>query len=412
MKINYLWDEEKTRKLFKTHLILFLVGGLVASAYVLLLPLNSPNYPLILAIPLLFTLSCFIYLTLLNRPNPGVKLLIFTLEAQLAASIFMAATGGFLGIVQFAPYMFLIFAVFELGAEATVILGLFSICSFIAILLWMLLRNPQPNLLPEFFYYVGSYILILVIERNLGREISIQFEARKRLEEVDSLKNQFIALTSHYLRTPLTVIKSSIYQLQKSQANPEEQKGWSEVKTNISKLESLIEELLNISSIEKGQAKILPQLADLNKIVSDTVTGYQPVAKEHIVTLNLTLPPTSIPPFKFDPLEVKKALSSLIDNAIKFNRPGGKVDVVLRREGSLAKIELSDTGPGIKQELLENLFSPFNRGSMEQVLEFNKPGVGLGLYLVKLVADAHLGKIEVRSTEGQGSTFTLSLPIT
>ena len=128
--IEFLWDEDKTRRLFKSHVILFLIGGVVATLFTLILPGDTPYHSGIIGIPFIFTLTSVLYLFLLPRPNPGFRFLLFTFESQLAVSIFMALTGGFLGIVQFAPYMFLLFAVFELGTQSTLILGSFSILTF------------------------------------------------------------------------------------------------------------------------------------------------------------------------------------------------------------------------------------------------------------------------------------------
>lgn len=150
MKLEFLWDEDKTRTLFKTHLVLFLIGGIVASIYTLLLPPNTQYRLVVILVPVLFTISCLFYLLLLERPRPGIRFLIFTLEAQFAAAIFMAVTGGFLGIVQFAPYMFLLFAVFELGTVSTLILGGFSILTFLGVLVFSLITNPDSTVWNNF----------------------------------------------------------------------------------------------------------------------------------------------------------------------------------------------------------------------------------------------------------------------
>ncbi len=155
VKLNFLWDEEKTRKLFKSYLILFTVGAVFAVIYSFLLPPSTPYHTVIVLVPVIFTLSCFVYLALLNKPNPGLRFLLFNLESQLATSIFMAVTGGFTGIVQFAPYMILLFTVFQLGSGATVVLGIFTVINFLGIIIWSLMFHPYPNLLKDFFYYGG-----------------------------------------------------------------------------------------------------------------------------------------------------------------------------------------------------------------------------------------------------------------
>ena len=403
MSLDFLWDEEKTRKLFKTHLILFMIGGIVASIYTLLLPTNTPYRIVLMLIPIIISFSCLIYFLLLPKPNPGFRLLIFTLEAQLAAAIFMAVTGGFSGIVQFAPYMFILFAVFELGTTSTLILGIFSIFTFIGIFLWSLIMNPYPGLPQEFFYYVGSYCLIVVIERNIGKELSLQFEAKKRLEQIDDVKNQFITLTSHYLRTPLTIIKGFVSKM----------KDTSDVKSveeTIHSMEALIENLLMISSIEQGHTTINPISSDLNQLLKDIILSFQQKAINHKLTLTLKSPDL-ISNFIFDPAKLKNAISNLVENAIEYNKIGGIVEISSEVIKNQVIIKVADSGIGIKKDNLNSLFSPFSKGSMNEVLNFSHPGVGLSLYITKLIIDAHKGKISVYSEEDKGSIFTITLPI-
>lgn len=411
MKLEFLWDEDKTRKLFKTHLILFLVGSIVASIYTLLLPPSISYRLIIIAIPAIIAFSCLIFFLLLPKPNPGLRFLLFTLEAQLAAAIFMAITGGFLGIVQFAPYMFILFAVFELGVESTLILGVFSVLTFIGILIWNLSTGTEMNIFQHFFYYVGSYILIVAIEHNIGKELSLQFEAKKKLEQIDDLKNQFITLTSHYLRTPLTIIKGLVSEQEQSPINQQQKVRLLELDTNIRTLENMIEKLLTISAIEKGQAKIALLPSNLNNLLLGVVAEFTPQAQQQKIALIYQPSLQPIPQFPFDPVKLKTAISSLLDNAIKYNKPAGTVTVSTAFQKKWVVIQVADTGQGIKKDSLEYLFSTFNRGGFEVVLDFNKPGMGLSLYLTKLIVEAHGGKINVQTEEGLGSTFTITLPL-
>lgn len=410
LNLQFLWEEERTRRLFRTHLILFFIGGVLASIYALILPQSTAYRLPIILIPTLFTISCIPYYLLLNRPNPGVRFLIFTLQGQLAAAIFMALTGGFLGIVQFAPFMFLLFCVFELGETSTLILGCFSIITFTGIGLWGLL-HLQKNLFQEYIYYTGSYILILVIEGRIGKEISLQIEAKQRLEQIDDLKNQFITLTSHYLRTPLTVIKGFSQIIQNS-AQGEQRAQVDNLNLAVKQLGLLIEKFLTISEIEKGQAKVSKLPSDLNSLVGNTVNEFQIQARERGVTLDLKTSASPIARFNFDPIKIKEVISSLLDNAIKYNKPGGRVLLTLEDYQKEVLIKVTDTGVGIKRENLRNLFNTFSRGSLEQALRSDKPGVGLSLYLAKLIVEAHRGKISVSSKENIGSTFQFSLPKT
>jgi signal transduction histidine kinase len=239
----------------------------------------------------------------------------------------------------------------------------------------------------------------------------LQFEAKRKLEQVDSLKNQFLSLTSHYLRTPLTVIKSFVYELKESPMNENQKVQLQQVEVNVSNLENLIEKMLTITSIEKGQAKVSLIPEDLNRMLSAIIMEYQLQAHTQHLSLIYQPPPSPLPQFAFDSVKLKEAISSLIDNAIKYNHLGGLVTVSTAADNKQIVIRVADNGQGIKADHLKNLFTPFNRGEMSEVLNFDKPGIGLSLYLAKLIIEAHGGRISAQSAEGKGSVFTVVLPI-
>src|SRR3989344_1319495 len=280
-----------------------------------------------------------------------------------------------------------------------------------AIYIWTSFLQPQPNALADFLYYSISYVLIVVIARNLGNEISVQFEASRRMGQVDDLKNQFLAVTSHYLRTPISIIKGSVEEMSKQALSSDAKVDIENIKTSTAKLEMLVEKFLKVSSIEKGQISITKWPGDLNNLLITIVNELQPLAKAKPKPVTLIYQPAPHLNFSFDPVNLKEALVSVIDNAIKFNRPGGQVIISLNRDKDNAIIQIADSGIGINKEHMETLFSTFNRGSMEETLKFDQPGLGLGLYLTKLIVEAHGGTIRAESMEGKGSTFTLKIPI-
>lgn len=147
----------------------------------------------------------------------------------------------------------------------------------------------------------------------------------------------------------------------------------------------------------------------MNILLSGITAQFQPLAASQKVSLSYQ-PTATIQRFVFDSIKMKEAISSLLDNAIKYNRPGGFVKISAGIYGNQILIQVTDNGIGIKKDDLPTLFSTFSRGDMQKTLSFDKPGLGLSLYLAKLVIEAHQGKISVSSTEDQGSTFTISLP--
>ncbi len=414
-KIEFLWDEEKNTKLLKQLLIGTLTGSIIAIVFILILPKSFTPHPLfLLADPIVFVIFAIMVLLLkfaFNKKISSGFLLLLTLMYLQGATIwFQALTGGFQSISQFTPFALMMLAIFLVGSEGTLILGIFSTFTIVGLYLWVKSYSNVSTTPQELFFYLGIYIILAFFLRSLGRELSLQIEARKKLEQVDDLKNQFITLASHYLRTPLTVINASMSELGLEITDLQGQKSIENIKANISKLYGLTERLLTISEIEKGQARIVKLNNDINQVASQAVEKYRSVANQQKV--NLVFIPASIPieRFTFDRTKIENVLLALIDNAIKYNKAGGTVKVILQNGSGQARIDISDTGVGINKEHLGTLFSTFNRGTIEDTLNFDKPGMGLGLYLTKLIVEAHDGEIFVESKIGEGSNFTVILP--
>ncbi|MBI4100238.1 hypothetical protein HY439_00655 [Candidatus Microgenomates bacterium] len=143
MRIQFLWDEEKTRHLHKIQLTMFIVGPLFIFLYTYLLPPQTP-YRLLLAILGILMMSAgLVNLAFINKPHQGVRLLILLLIGQAIGPWFMALSGGFNSIVQFAPFALIYISVFELGSQAAVILGFFSLIMFILTQVWTEIFLPQ-----------------------------------------------------------------------------------------------------------------------------------------------------------------------------------------------------------------------------------------------------------------------------
>lgn len=410
MKLEFLWDEEKIRQLHKFQLLTYFLATIFALIYGISLPAGVGGKEATILIPAIAVpIFLFNYLSL-PQPHQGVRSLFTTIFAQIAASIYMASTEGFSSVIQFAPYVFLFTTVFQLGSTAALILAAVSVMSFLYVLFAQLILNPLPTTIPNGIFYIATYILATMIIKNVGHEISLQFQARRKLEQVDDLKNQFITLTSHYLRTPLTVTKSLLSKLNFLVTDQTQNHLIKEIKTSVGNLDFIVEKFLLISSIEKGLINISPALGDINQLIISAVDEYKAKALEQKINLIYQPPTIPVEKFKFDSLKIKEVLLSLIDNGIKFNKPGGKVTVVLTSQMGKIRVDVADNGIGISKDHLETLFSVFNRGKMENTLTFNRPGMGLSLYLVKLIVEAHEGKIEASSKEGTGSTFSIVLP--
>ena len=170
----------------------------------------------------------------------------------------------------------------------------------------------------------------------------------------------------------------------------------------------LVNDLLEISRIDSGELKVSLGPIDVARAVTDIVLLVQPLAGERSVAIGHRADPGT-PPALADEQRVKQVLLNLLSNAIKYNRDGGEVDVhVTSGDPGRVAVRITDTGQGIAAHDLDRLFSPFDRLGAEQTAV---EGTGLGLALSKLMVEAMDGSLEAVSVHGEGSIFTLTLPV-
>ena len=245
-------------------------------------------------------------------------------------------------------------------------------------------------------------------EDTLGRQASELSAQNERLRELDRLKDEFIAAVSHELRTPLTSIIGYIELLEEEGADgPNAARFAGVIGRNAEQLLRLVGDLLFLSRMRSGQLALDLRGADLAEIAADAVAGIRPDAEHRNIDLVLSAAP--VPPFAADPARISQLLGSLLSNAVKFTGDGGRVEVRIAVADGQAVVTVTDTGAGIPATDLERIFERFYRtaAATRQVV----PGAGLGLAIARAIADEHDGGITVASTEGQGSTFTVRLPL-
>ncbi len=239
--------------------------------------------------------------------------------------------------------------------------------------------------------------------------------ANERLEEVDKLKDEFVSLASHELRTPMTVIKSYVFMLLNKSTGDltDKQKTYLErTLSSTERLINLVNDMLNVSRIESGKLIIEPVPTDIVKLVSDIVTELQTRAGEIGVNL-LYIKPQSSLISNIDINRIKEVIINLIGNSFKFTPRGGSITVEVAQNGKdFALIKVKDTGQGISSDNILKLFKKFSMVGNSHLTKEKGQGTGLGLYLSKSLVELHGGKIWVESEgEGKGSTFSFTLPI-
>ncbi|MEK7559225.1 MAG: HAMP domain-containing sensor histidine kinase [Patescibacteria group bacterium] len=239
--------------------------------------------------------------------------------------------------------------------------------------------------------------------------------ANERLKEVDKLKDEFVSLASHELRTPMTVIKSYVFMLLNKSAGELTNKQKTYLERTLSSTErliNLVNDMLNVSRIESGKLTIEPVPADIGKLVYEVVTEMQTRASEMDIKLVYTQP-TSPLISNADINRIKQVLINLIGNSFKFTPKGGMVKIELtQNEKDFALIKVSDTGRGISSADMAKLFIKFSMVGNNRLTKDKGQGTGLGLYLSKSLIELHGGKIWAQSEgEGKGSTFSFTLPL-
>jgi signal transduction histidine kinase len=245
------------------------------------------------------------------------------------------------------------------------------------------------------------------------RELEVAVEsmrvARDHAERASQIKTNFLRLVSHELRTPLTAISLQLQLLQRHRAeglSAKEQESLRKMSTAASRLQDLIESLLEHARIEAGHLSTEKAPLDLVRLASAVREEAEARAEQKELRLSLTAPP-DLPLLESDRRLVRLVLANLVDNAIKFTA-AGEVEIRLSYVEGQHRIAVRDTGPGIPRELHRTIFEPFEQ--LEPISRKHTPGVGLGLALVQEMVTALGGQIELESEPGRGSTFTVLLP--
>ena len=245
--------------------------------------------------------------------------------------------------------------------------------------------------------------------RQLAEQAQRQLaEQNERLQRIDENRNQFLAIVSHELRTPLTSIVSFI-ELIRGEAEgltPEGLSFLDIIERNADRLHRLVGDLLMLDRLEAGALPLELTEVSIPELVAEAVRSAEPGAVKQGV--KLAGEATAGPPVPGDSRRLMQILDNLIANAVKFSHRRGRVRVSATWQRGTWQIDVADSGIGIPPEDIDELFKRFVRASNARTAGL--PGSGLGLSVVKVLAEMHGGHVDVRSTLGQGSTFSVYLP--
>jgi signal transduction histidine kinase/ActR/RegA family two-component response regulator len=248
----------------------------------------------------------------------------------------------------------------------------------------------------------------LAIEQT--RLYEVERHARRQAEEANRMKDEFLSLVSHELRSPLNAILGYAAMLRRGGLDAQKAKQAADVIERSGKAQAqLIDDLLDTARVISGKLRLFVGPVDLVSVIDESVQTIRPAAEAKVVSLQTDLPP-EIGQITGDPARLQQVIWNLLSNAVKFTPQGGRVEVRLERVDPHICITVSDTGKGISPDFLPYVFDRFRQADVSSARRYG--GLGLGLALVKYLVELHGGTIEaVSAGEGQGATFKVTLPV-
>ena len=233
-----------------------------------------------------------------------------------------------------------------------------------------------------------------------------------QLEELDRLKAEFVSIATHELKTPVNVMLGYLQLLQENvygELNDRQREIAATMVSQTQQLSRLIRQLLDVSRFDAGGGKLETRPVVLAEFLDDLERAFRVLALQREVSFEVKSDRDIPHEVLWDPVRMNEVLGNLLSNAFKFTSKGGRVSLVVGREGDQVRMEVSDTGAGIPREQIPHIFEKFYQADTQAPLALR--GAGLGLAIAKSIVTAHGGSIEVESRVGVGTTFTIRLPV-
>lgn len=411
----------------KTVIFVVLLGiGVLLSSYYLPLEIPNRDFLFLLAASIAVYTLVYHHFVYFKKPTTTVAF-IDNLVYSTFIFILNLVTGGLHSPLFFLYLLPIISVRLNLGSKLPM-----AITFYVAgLILLELILQTNPNiqtihtLLGSFaesdIYAAATYIISILLVGLYIRAMSIELTTEHEqiseverlnaeLKRIDRGKDEFIQIASHEIRTPLTAVRGGLSVLLSGgvgKLSQDQLKFIEKILNSANRLSAVAEDSLNISALEKHTFNLHVAPFNLSNLVSKVISETSPEALAKKVSIRLDQPKDLLPQALGDAQRIETVLRNLIDNAIKFTPSGGTVTVALSHHGSKLITSVSDTGVGIPDEEVRNLFRKFYR--VENVLNESTQGTGLGLYIVKLIMNLHGETVGVESELGHGSTFTFTL---
>ena len=255
-------------------------------------------------------------------------------------------------------------------------------------------------------WYASRLAFMLYILMLIGGIFAVARWYKERVKTRNSLQMGVILTNiTHELLTPLTVISATIYKFK--ERAPQYEEDYLVMDSNINRTTRLLRQILEVRKSQAGQLHLLVNRSNLVSFIEEACENIRPMAEHQQIKLKFNKPHSEGTAW-FDADKMDKIIYNLLSNAIKYNKVGGKIDVSLRLSKEQAVITIADNGIGMSKEKMKHLYTRFFDGDYRKQ---NMPGTGIGLSLTHDLVKLHHGDIRCESQEGEGTTFTITLPI-
>ncbi|MCA1832734.1 MAG: PAS domain S-box protein [Actinobacteria bacterium] len=246
-------------------------------------------------------------------------------------------------------------------------------------------------------------------ELRTARALERERRTTERLRELDRLKNDFVAIVAHDLRSPMTVVQGFADMLVRDWSrlpDHQRQQFLESISRNVSNLSRLVEDVLQVARIESGELRYLIADVDLGSLAQRVVADLTPPDTPGRIHVDVE---RGVPSVRADERRNWEIMSNLVSNALRFSPPNKHVVIAVRSEDDMVRVSVTDYGAGIPADAFDQLFKKFSR--IEDRAVKREKGTGLGLFICKQLVEAQGGSIRVDSTLGEGSIFSYTMPI-
>jgi len=246
-------------------------------------------------------------------------------------------------------------------------------------------------------------------EEKLGTLVILHDITREKM--IEAMKSEFVSIAAHQLRTPLSAVKWTLRMFLDEdfgEITPEQREYLEKTYLSNERMINLVNDLLNVSRIEEGRYLYKPVLTNIENEVQFVLDSYKEEIDKKQIKFEFKKPKEKLPKARADVEKIRLVISNLLDNAIRYTLPGGRVTLFLNCISKEIEFSIKDTGVGIPEDQKGRVFTKFFRGA--NVIKMETEGSGLGLFITKNIVEAHGGKIWFETQEGKGTTFYFTLP--